>query len=175
MQNTNGEDISIENESKPQHSRVRYQGKENGRSYYNYRACLKELHFGSPITNIILSNFPYQNWFVKRFNVVVFENELKWYATENYSDVNSTVDAYIPRQRELQHNGIFMDGIGLESHFTVPNLPLVRTILDKFATLDLPIWLTEVDISKTLDKNAQAILLRGIGGQRIEEGLQISR
>ncbi|OIV89638.1 hypothetical protein TanjilG_12724 [Lupinus angustifolius] len=116
-----------------------------------------------------------RNWFVKRFNVVVFENELKWYATENCSDVNSTVDAYISRQRELQHNGIFMDGIGLESHFTVPNLPLVRTILDKFATLDLPIWLTEVDISKTLDKNAQAILLRGIGGQRIEEGLQISR
>ncbi|XP_019428464.1 PREDICTED: uncharacterized protein LOC109336359 isoform X2 [Lupinus angustifolius] len=93
----------------------------------------------------------------------------------NCSDVNSTVDAYISSLRELQHDGVLMVGIGLESHFTVPNISLVRTILDKFATLDLPIWLTEVAISKTLDKDAQAILLRGIGGQRMEEDLQISR
>ncbi|OIW18045.1 hypothetical protein TanjilG_07536 [Lupinus angustifolius] len=93
----------------------------------------------------------------------------------NCSDVNSTIDAYISSMREMQHDGVFMDGIGLESHFRVPNLSLVRTILENFATLELPIWLTEVDISKTLDKDAQAILLRGIGGQRIEEDLQISR
>ncbi|KAF1897401.1 hypothetical protein Lal_00035105 [Lupinus albus] len=240
----------------------------------------KEFPFGSAIANTILGNLPYQNWFVKRFNAAVFENELKWDATEpnqgkvNYtipdqmlqfaranqlivrghnifweapkftpkwvqnltgiqlqaaidsriqslmsqykeefihwdvsnemlhydfyeqrlgpnatlhffetahkldplttlfmndfnvvetcSDVNATVDAYISRLRELQHNGVSMGGIGLESHFTVPNLPLVRAILDKFATLDLPIWLTEVDISKTLDKDAQAIYLEEV-------------
>ncbi|CAL0332815.1 unnamed protein product [Lupinus luteus] len=43
------------------------------------------------------------------------ENELKWYAIDNYIDVNSTLDAYILRPRELQHNGVFMDGISLES------------------------------------------------------------
>lgn len=43
-----------------------------------------------------------------------------------------------------------MDGIGLESHFDVPNLPLMRAILDKFATLRIPIWFTKVDISNRL-------------------------
>uniref|UniRef100_M1DT08 Endo-1,4-beta-xylanase A n=1 Tax=Solanum tuberosum TaxID=4113 RepID=M1DT08_SOLTU len=48
-----------------------------------------------------------------------------------------------------------MEGIGLEGHFTVPNPPLIRAVLDKLAILKLPIWLTEVDISKNLDKEIQ--------------------
>ncbi|KAM1006817.1 hypothetical protein COP2_003614 [Malus domestica] len=204
----------------------------------------KDFPFGSAIAKTILGNLPYQDWFAKRFNAAVFENELKWYATEpeqgktNYtiadqmlqfvranqvlvrghnifwedpkytpqwvrnltgsdlqsaklgpnatlhffetahksdplatlfmndfnvvetcSDVNSTVDSYVSRLRELRHGGALMDGIGLEGHFTVPNLPLMRAILDKLATLGLPIWLTEVDISSTLDKETQAIYL----------------
>lgn len=233
----------------------------------------KDFPIGSAIAKTIIGNLKYQNWFVKRFNAAVFENELKWYATEphegevNYtisdqmmqfirankiiarghnifwedpkysppwvlnltgtqlqsavnsriqslmnqykeefihwdvsnemlhfdfyekrlgpnatfhffetahesdplatlfmndfnvvetcSDVKSTVDAYISRIRELQEHGVFMDGIGLEGHFTIPNLPLFRAILDKLATLDLPIWLTEIDISNTLDKHTQ--------------------
>ncbi|MED6194600.1 hypothetical protein PIB30_030096 [Stylosanthes scabra] len=194
----------------------------------------KDFPFGSAIAKTILGNMAYQNWFVKRFNAAVFENELKWYATEpdqgkaavdsriqslmnqyreefihwdvsnemlhfdfyekrlgpnatfhffetahksdplatlfmndfnvveTCSDVNSTVDTYISRLRELQQNGVFMDGIGLESHFTVPNLPLMRAIIDKLATLNLPIWLTEVDISKTLGKQTQAIYLEQV-------------
>ncbi|KAK7310533.1 hypothetical protein RJT34_08097 [Clitoria ternatea] len=240
----------------------------------------KDFPIGSAIAKTILGNLPYQNWFVKRFNAAVFENELKWYATEpdegnvNYtipdqmmqfirankiiarghnifwedpkytppwvvnltatqlqsavnsriqslmnqyreefihwdisnemlhfdfyeqrlgpgatlhffetahksdplatlfmndfnvvetcSDVNSSVDAYISRIRELQRNGVFMDGIGLEGHFTTPNPPLIRAILDKLATLDLPIWLTEVDISKTLDNYTQATYLEEV-------------
>ncbi|XP_027357019.1 endo-1,4-beta-xylanase 4 [Abrus precatorius] len=240
----------------------------------------KDFPIGSAIAKSILGNLPYQNWFVKRFNAAVFENELKWYATEphqgkvNYTisdqmmqfvrankiiarghnifwedpkyappwvlnltgiqlqsavnsrilslmnqykdefihwdvsnemlhfdfyeqrlgpdatlhffqtahksdplatlfmndfnvvetcnDVNSTVDAYISRIRELQQNGVFMDGIGLEGHFTIPNPPLIRAILDKLATLGLPIWLTEVDISKTLDKDTQANYLEQV-------------
>ncbi|KAK7351923.1 hypothetical protein VNO77_11695 [Canavalia gladiata] len=240
----------------------------------------KDFPIGSAIANTILDNLPYQNWFVKRFNATVFENELKWYATErdegkvNYtvsdqmvqfvrankiiarghnifwedpkytpawvlnltgiqlqsavnsriqslmnqykdefihwdvsnemlhfdfyeqklgpnatlhffetahksdplatlfindfnvvetcSDVNSTVDAYISRIRELQRYGVFMDGIGLEGHFTIPNPPLMRAILDKLATVNLPIWLTEVDISKTLDEDTQANYLEQV-------------
>lgn len=235
----------------------------------------KDFPFGSAIAKTILGNLPYQKWFVKRFNAVVFENELKWYATEpdqgkvNYNipdqmmqfvrenkliarghnifwedpkytpawvhnltspqlqsavsfriqslmskykdefihwdvsnemlhfdfyerrlgpdaslhffqtahtsdplatlfmndfnvvetccDVNSTVDSYISRLQELRQNGIFMDGIGLEGHFTIPNPPLIRAILDKLATLGIPIWFTEVDISKTLDEDTQVI------------------
>ena len=48
-----------------------------------------------------------------------------------------------------------MDWIGLEGHFTVPNPPLMSAILDKLATLGLPMWLTEVDISHTLGQEAQ--------------------
>uniref|UniRef100_A0A5B7C3G5 Putative Glycosyl hydrolase family 10 protein isoform 1 n=1 Tax=Davidia involucrata TaxID=16924 RepID=A0A5B7C3G5_DAVIN len=240
----------------------------------------KDFPFGSAIAKTIIGNMPYQNWFVKRFNAAVFENELKWYTTEpkpgklNYTladqmlefvranqiiarghnifwedpqytpawvrnltglelqsavnsriqslmskykdefihwdvsnemlhfdfyeqklgpnatlhffetahqsdplatlfmnefnvvetcdDINSTVDTYVSRMRELKQGGVSMDGIGLEGHFTVPNPPLMRAVLDKLATLRLPIWLTEVDISKKLDKETQAIYLEEV-------------
>ncbi|VFQ65878.1 unnamed protein product [Cuscuta campestris] len=234
----------------------------------------KDFSFGSAISKSIIGNLPYQEWFAKRFNAAVFENELKWYATEpeeghlNYtipdqmlsfvrehqiavrghnifwedpkytpkwvlnltgpalesavqsriqslmqsyrgefihwdvsnemlhfdfyeqrlgpnatveffktaheadplatlfmndfnivetcSDPKSTVDAYIEKMRELKEGGVSMDGIGLEGHFTVPNPPLIRAILDKLATLGLPIWLTEIDISKKRGQEMQA-------------------
>ncbi|XVF67905.1 hypothetical protein PTKIN_Ptkin10aG0159600 [Pterospermum kingtungense] len=240
----------------------------------------KDFPFGSAIASTILGNLPYQNWFVERFNAAVFENELKWYATEpdqgktNYtipdqmlefvrahqiiarghnifwedpkyapawvrnltgpelqsavnsriqslmskykeefihwdvsnemlhfdfyeqrlgpdatlhfyetahqsdplatlfmnefnvvetcSDPKSTVDTYIERIRDLKHGGMYMDGIGLESHFTIPNPPLMRAVLDKLATLGLPIWLTEVDISRSVGKELQAIYLEQV-------------
>nr|GMD42350.1 endo-1,4-beta-xylanase 5-like [Ipomoea batatas] len=233
----------------------------------------RDFPFGSAITKTILGNLPYQQWFIKRFNTAVFEDELKWYSTEpqpgkiNYTipekmmdfvranqisarghnifwenpifipswvlnltgpqlsaavhsriqtlmdnfknefihwdvdnemlhynfyekrlgpnasleffqtvqgadplaklfvndynvvescnDMNSSVDAYIAKLSELQQGGVTMAGIGLEGHFTVPNPPLIRATLDKLATLNLPIWLTEVDISKTLDEQTQ--------------------
>ncbi|GMN27184.1 hypothetical protein TIFTF001_049351, partial [Ficus carica] len=37
----------------------------------------KDFPFGSAIAKTILVNLPYQNWFVKRFNAEVFEDELK--------------------------------------------------------------------------------------------------
>ncbi|XP_074275665.1 endo-1,4-beta-xylanase 5 [Silene latifolia] len=236
--------------------------------------------FGSAIAATIIGNMPYQDWFLKRFNAAVFENELKWYATEtepgktNYtladqmlefvranqittrghnifwedpkynpkwvtklvgpalqqavesritslmnkykeefihwdvsnemlhfdfyeerlgpnatlsffetahcadplatlfmnefnvvetcSDVNSSVDAYVERLRDLKRAGVTMAGIGLEGHFTKPNPPLIRGILDKLGTLGLPVWLTEVDISHTLDKYTQATYLEQV-------------
>ncbi|XP_059649977.1 endo-1,4-beta-xylanase 5-like [Cornus florida] len=91
---------------------------------------------------------PLATLFMNEFNVV-----------ETCNDVNSTVDTYISRLRELKRSGVSMDGIGLEAHFTVPNPPLIRAVLDKLATLELPIWFTEVDISDTLDKETQASYL----------------
>ncbi|XP_055815553.1 endo-1,4-beta-xylanase 5 isoform X2 [Solanum dulcamara] len=88
---------------------------------------------------------PLAKLFMNDYNVV-----------ETCNDMNSTVDAYIFKLRDLKQGGIIMDGIGLEGHFTVPNPPLIRAVLDKLATLKLPIWLTEVDISKNLDKETQA-------------------
>ncbi|KAK4378263.1 hypothetical protein RND71_000125 [Anisodus tanguticus] len=88
---------------------------------------------------------PLAKLFMNDYNVV-----------ETCNDMNSTVDAYIFKLRDLKQGGVFMDGIGLEGHFTVPNPPLIRAVLDKLAALKLPIWLTEVDISKNLDKETQA-------------------
>ncbi|KAG0491584.1 hypothetical protein HPP92_004627 [Vanilla planifolia] len=243
----------------------------------------KDFPFGSAIAKTILGNSKYQDWFVERFNAAVFENELKWYATEpepgrlNYTvadamlrfvhahhilvrghnifwedprytpawvrnlssadelrsavssritgllsrykgdfvhwdvsnemlhfdfyerrlgntnasleffaaaraadplatlfmndfnvvetcdDVNSTVDDYVARLRELMRGGAAnLEGIGLEGHFSKPNLPLIRAVLDKLSTLHLPIWLTEVDISKTFDRQTQAKYLEGV-------------
>ncbi|KAL3630266.1 hypothetical protein CASFOL_023250 [Castilleja foliolosa] len=240
----------------------------------------KDFPFGSAIANTIIGNLRYQKWFVERFNAAVFENELKWDATEhvqgqvNYTvpdqmlefvranniiarghnifwenpkfipawarnltgptlesavnsriqsllnkykdefihwdvnnemlhfdfyeerlgpnatlkffetahradplatlfmnefnvvetcgDVESTVDAYVARMRELRRGGVFMDGIGLQGHFDIPNSPLMRGVIDKLATLGLPIWLTEVDISNKFSKETQAIYLEEV-------------
>lgn len=87
---------------------------------------------------------PTATLFMNEFNVV-----------ETCTDINSTVDTYILRLRELKQAGIAMNGIGLEGHFTIPNPPLIRGALDKLATLGLPIWFTEVDISKTFTQEKQ--------------------
>lgn len=84
----------------------------------------------------------------------LFMNEYN--VLETCSDTNSTVDQYVSRFQELEEGGVMMDGIGLQGHFTVPNPALIRAVLDKLATLKLPIWLTEVDISKTLNHAMQA-------------------
>lgn len=91
---------------------------------------------------------PLATLFMNDFNVV-----------ETCSDVNSTVDAYIAKLTEFRTYGVPMAGIGLEGHYNVPNIPLTRAIIDKFATLDLPIWLTEVDISHKIDNETQAAYL----------------
>ncbi|GKV24030.1 hypothetical protein SLEP1_g33692 [Rubroshorea leprosula] len=94
---------------------------------------------------------PLATLFMNEFNVV-----------ETCSDGKSTVDGYIARLRELQQDGVYMDGIGLEGHFTVPNPPLMRAVLDKLTSLNLPIWLTEVDISNSLTQEMQATYLEQV-------------
>lgn len=37
--------------------------------------------------------------------------------------------------------------IGLEGHFTVPNIPYMRAALDTLAQAGVPVWLTEVDVA----------------------------
>uniref|UniRef100_A0A7N2N0K6 GH10 domain-containing protein n=1 Tax=Quercus lobata TaxID=97700 RepID=A0A7N2N0K6_QUELO len=58
----------------------------------NIEQVSKDFPFGSAIANTLLGNLPYQNWFAKRFNAAVFENELKWYAIEpDQRQVNYTI------------------------------------------------------------------------------------
>ncbi|KAJ8530970.1 hypothetical protein K7X08_025701 [Anisodus acutangulus] len=93
---------------------------------------------------------PLATLFLNEFNVV------------ESCDSTSTVDKYISKMRELKEDGMSMNGIGLEGHFGAPNPPRIRATLDKLATLGLPIWLTEVDISDTFSKEMQAIYLEQV-------------
>ncbi|GLJ55055.1 hypothetical protein SUGI_1181700 [Cryptomeria japonica] len=81
---------------------------------------------------------------------------------ETSQDPNSTVDEYIEMLRKIKHSGRVMEGIGLESHFSKPNLPYMRAVLDKLGTLGLPIWLTEVDVNSNFDHQTQATYLEEI-------------
>lgn len=94
---------------------------------------------------------PLATLFMNDFNVV-----------ETCDDKNSSVDSYILRLRELMEGGAILDGIGLEGHFTRPNIPFMRAVLDKLATLNLPIWLTEIDISKKMDQQTQVSFFFGV-------------
>lgn len=38
---------------------------------------------GASINYNIVNNAAYQNWFTSKFTVTTFENEMKWYSTEN--------------------------------------------------------------------------------------------
>ncbi|CAA3026062.1 NUCLEAR FUSION DEFECTIVE 4-like [Olea europaea subsp. europaea] len=52
----------------------------------------KDFPFGSAIAKTIIGNSHYQKWFTERFNAAVFENELKWDATEpKPGQVNYTI------------------------------------------------------------------------------------
>ncbi|KAI3913551.1 hypothetical protein MKX01_022132 [Papaver californicum] len=64
---------------------------------------------GTAIQKDILTNGAYQSWFTSRFTVTVFENELKWYATENMrgKEDYSVPDAMLEfaRQNEIAVRG----------------------------------------------------------------------
>ncbi|KAL7604449.1 hypothetical protein Lser_V15G17141 [Lactuca serriola] len=104
--------------------------------------------------------------FMNDFNVV-----------ETCSDLNSSAAAYAARMREVEEGGVMMDGVGLEGHFVTPNLPLIRGVLDQLASLGLPIWLTEVDISNTLDQETQGkyleIVLREVYSHPSVSGIML--
>jgi len=71
--------------------------------------------FGSSMNKYILENAAYQNWFASRFTVTTFENEMKWYSTENVQGKEdyTTADAmlHFAKQHNIQVRGhnIFWD------------------------------------------------------------------
>ncbi|XP_050209754.1 endo-1,4-beta-xylanase 4-like [Mercurialis annua] len=49
-------------------------------------------------------------------------------------------------------NGLLKMGIGLESHFSTPNIPYVRASIDTLAATNAAVWLTEVDVQSGPDQ-----------------------
>jgi Glycosyl hydrolase family 10 len=66
-------------------------------------------------TNIILIDFLFQSWFLERFNAAVFENELKWYATEpaaglmNYDTADRLLDFVRANRIMVRGHNIFWE------------------------------------------------------------------
>ncbi|KAJ3682588.1 hypothetical protein LUZ60_015161 [Juncus effusus] len=94
---------------------------------------------------------PLATLFMNEYNVI-----------ETCDDVFSTVDTYVAKLKDLKNGGAILEGIGLEGHFSRPNIPLMRGILDKLSTLNLPIWFTEIDISNSFDPQTQAQYLEDV-------------
>ncbi|CAH9134827.1 unnamed protein product [Cuscuta epithymum] len=90
-------------------------------------------------------------------NVTLFFNDFK--VVESCGS-RSNVDAYVAKIAEFRRNGIRNLGMGLEGHFfNSPNPVYTRSVLDKFATLGVPIWITEADTSGKFGPEKQAVHL----------------
>ncbi|CAA2967303.1 endo-1,4-beta-xylanase A-like [Olea europaea subsp. europaea] len=65
------------------------------------------------------------------------------------SDTCVTPTMYLEKIKLIREQGYHGPlGIGLESHFDTPNLTYVRASLDMLASTKLPIWITELDVSR---------------------------
>ncbi|KAF5951838.1 hypothetical protein HYC85_009782 [Camellia sinensis] len=66
---------------------------------------------------------------------------------EQSGDVASSPARYLQKFLQIRSGGYRGPiAIGLESHFSTPNIPYMRAAIDKLGATGLPIWLTEVDI-----------------------------
>ncbi|KAL6848228.1 hypothetical protein ACP4OV_022356 [Aristida adscensionis] len=71
------------------------------------------------------------------------------YNVECGNDPNATPEKYIEQIGALQQKGAAVGGIGLQGHVTNPVGEVICDALDKLATTDLPVWLTELDVSES--------------------------
>lgn len=90
--------------------------------------------------------------FYKQSNAIdggatLFLNEYN--TIEEPGDKVSSPAQYINKIRQIRqqyNNGPL--GIGLQGHFTTPNIPYMRSAIDALASQKLPIWITELDVSR---------------------------
>ncbi|CAK8568408.1 unnamed protein product [Lathyrus sativus] len=71
------------------------------------------------------------------------------YHVEDGCDTNSSPEKYMQQILDLQDQGAPVGGIGIQGHIDSPIGPIVCSALDKLATIGLPIWFTELDVSST--------------------------
>ncbi|KAG8088562.1 hypothetical protein GUJ93_ZPchr0010g10066 [Zizania palustris] len=99
-------------------------------------------------------------------NAILFMNEFN--TLEQPGDPNPVPSKYIAKMKLIRGypgNGGLKLGVGLESHFSTPNIPYMRSALDTLAQLKLPMWLTEVDVVKGPNqvKYLEQVLREGYG------------
>ena len=69
------------------------------------------------------------------------------YNVEDSKDGSSAPESYARHIIELQEGGADVGGIGIQAHIDSPIGPIIAAALDRLAALELPIWLTELDVS----------------------------
>lgn len=99
-------------------------------------------------------------------NAILFMNEFN--VLEQPMDPNAQPSKYVAKMKQIRGypgNGGLKLGVGLESHFSTPNIPYMRGALDTLAQLKLPMWLTEVDVVKGPNqvKYLEQVLREGYG------------
>ncbi|KAJ1295908.1 hypothetical protein BS78_01G259400 [Paspalum vaginatum] len=104
-------------------------------------------------------------------NPILFMNEFN--TLEQPGDPNPVPSKYVAKMNQIRSypgNGGLKLGVGLESHFTTPNIPYMRSALDTLATLKLPMWLTEVDVAKSPSqvKFLEQVLREGFGHPNVD-------
>jgi len=81
-------------------------------------------------------------------SALMFLNEYN--TLEQPGDMAALPARYLQRLQQIiaayPENGAGM-AIGLEGHFTKPNIPYMRAALDTLAQAGIPVWLTEVDVA----------------------------
>ncbi|XVF44979.1 hypothetical protein PTKIN_Ptkin02bG0168200 [Pterospermum kingtungense] len=92
---------------------------------------------------------------------------------EDSRDVATTPAMYLRKLREIQAfpgNRDARMGIGLEGHFSTPNLPYMRASIDTLATTRLPIWLTELDVlsSPNQDKYLDQVMKEAYSHPKVD-------
>ncbi|KAH6814899.1 Glycosyl hydrolase family 10 protein, partial [Perilla frutescens var. frutescens] len=93
------------------------------------------------------------------FSITYYQkaNQIDWGMTPFLNDYNTIEDSrdgasspanYLWKISQLRQDGYNGPlGIGLEVHFSTPNLAYVRSAIDVLASAKLPIWVTELDVS----------------------------
>jgi hypothetical protein len=69
------------------------------------------------------------------------------YNVENANDPNATPEKYVALITDLQKRGASVGGIGVQGHVTHPVGDVICDALDKLAATELPVWITELDVS----------------------------
>uniref|UniRef100_A0A2N9EXT9 GH10 domain-containing protein n=1 Tax=Fagus sylvatica TaxID=28930 RepID=A0A2N9EXT9_FAGSY len=95
----------------------------------------------------------------------LFMNEFN--TVEDSRDGKSAPDKYLQKLKEIQSfpgNNDLKLGIGLQAHFNnnPPNLAYARATIDTLASTGFPVWITELDVAKSLGDPTQAQYLEQI-------------
>ncbi|KAJ8540132.1 hypothetical protein K7X08_026521 [Anisodus acutangulus] len=146
-------------------SKVKFQDVDHqGQPLANAKILIKQTNTAFAISNAIsshiLTNVGYQEWYNPSINSAYFYKKahdmdsnaimsVNEYATiENPHETVANPTKYfkIKEIQSLGYDGPL--GMGLQGDFDTPNMPYMRSALDMLATANLPMWITELDVSR---------------------------